>query len=81
MNRYDSHPLTYKFPRTLRDTERDPSAWWASAEAAAAEEQHIRAMFAEPARRARMSSWDRAHLCIYVIAAGVAVAFMCGAFR
>jgi len=76
--RLDRDPLTMRYARTLKDTVRDPSDWWASAEAEAANERHIREMFAEPSRRAATPPYDKA---LYLVAAIVAVLFVTGMFR
>lgn len=72
-------PLTYVYPRTLRETRRDPYEWWTTAEAAVAEEEHIKAMFNERPKPRDSAAW--AELCIYLIATCVAIAFVLGAFR
>lgn len=74
---------TRTFPRSLSEAwpERRGMDWWVSAEAAAAEEEHIRAMFADPVKPQTDRSFVWAVRCIYLIAAGVAVAFFAGAFK
>jgi hypothetical protein len=73
----DRDPLTMRYARTLKDTVRDPSDWWQSAESAVAEEEHIRAMFAEPAmRESRSNVW--AERVLYVFAASVLFAYLKG---
>lgn len=75
--RQDRDPLTFHYPRTLREVERDPSQWWQSAEAAIAEEEHIRQMFAEPAKaESRSNVW--ANRTLYAFAACVFFAYFKG---
>jgi len=74
--RQDRDPLTFRYPRTLREAERDPSDWWQEAEAAIAEEEHIRAMFAEPERESRSNVW--ANRALYALAAVVFFAYFKG---
>lgn len=57
---------TQRFPRTMREAQNDPSAWWQSAEAAVAEETYIRAMFAEPVKpiESRSVVWAERAICL-----------------
>lgn len=59
-------PLVMRTARTLQETRRDSFDWWTTAEAAAAEEEHIKAMFAE---RQISSSWKWAERAIYAVCA------------
>lgn len=78
----DRDPLTMRYARTLRETERDPRAWWDSATAAAAEEERIRRTLANgPRRSAEPRSWIWAHRVIYAIALGLAMACFMGLLR
>lgn len=69
---------TRKFARTLRETEADPMAWWATAEAEAAKEEFIRAQFngeREP------DAWRWPHLLTYSIGAMFAALYLLGYFN
>lgn len=79
--RLDRDPLTMRYARTLKDTVRDPSDWWTTAEAAIAEEAHIRAMFAEQDKQVQSLTDKWATRCIYLIGAGVLIAYFMGAFK
>ena len=68
---------TRTYPRTLRQADSDPMDWWVKAEAEAAQEEHIRAMFRGPEPR----SWVWGNRCIAAILVGIVVALLFGGVK
>jgi hypothetical protein len=69
---------TERFPRTLREAQRNPRDWWTTAEAAIAEEEYIREMFAKSEQQEKTPGHDRV---LYLIGALVVILYFLGAFK